>query len=152
VVLAAQNRLTQEIIGQMVGLILTIAACVIGLQWGLRGVAWGFVASSIFFTAYLYVLVYRTIRTRVVDLLRAITPAILLSTPLVAVLATVHVAAVELRSSLPALYLAIMVVSGFLTYLLALLFFPIPALRSEAARWRQTIKSAARFATRGLQG
>jgi hypothetical protein len=115
-------------------------------------VAWAFLASSIFFTTYLYVLVYRTIQTRIGDLLRAVMPAILLYTPLVAVLAIVHVATVELRSGLPAVYLGIMAVSGFLTYVLASFFFPIAALRSETARWRQTIKSAARFATRGLHG
>jgi O-antigen/teichoic acid export membrane protein len=152
VVLAAQNRLTQEIIGQIAGLIVAVTACVIGLQWGLKGVAWAFFASSIFTTAYLYVLVYRTISTRVVDLLMAITPAILLNVPLIAVLAVVHSTTLELRSGLPALYLGIMAVCGLITYVLAFLFLPIPALRSEAARWRQAIKSTVDFATRGARG
>jgi O-antigen/teichoic acid export membrane protein len=141
VLLAAQNRLTQEMVAQTAGLIFAVAACLIGLNWGLKGVAWALLASGFFSTTYAYVLVYRTIRTRVADLLRALTPALLLNTLLFVILALVHAIAADLKSGIPVLYLAIMASVGFLAYAAAFLFLPIPALRSEAGRWRERIQS-----------
>jgi O-antigen/teichoic acid export membrane protein len=138
-VLAAQNRLTQEIIGQIIGLVFAIAACLIGLNWGLEGVAWAFLASTAFSTAYNYALVYRTIPTRLLDLVRAVAPALLLSAFLFVFLGLVHHAAGGLVSAAPALYLVLMVTLGALAYLGAFLLLPIPVLRTEAARWREQI-------------
>jgi O-antigen/teichoic acid export membrane protein len=150
VVLAAQNRLTQEMVAQSAGFLFAIAACLIGIKWGLEGVAWAFLASVVFSTTYLYILVYRTLRTRVADLLRAAAPAVILNIPLCAVLAVTHFLTVDLRSTMPVLYLGIMVASGSLVYASAFLFLPIPALRAEVARWRQQIKSGLQLVSRAL--
>ena len=64
----------------------------------------------------------------------------MLNAPLVAVLALTHHLGTDLRASLPALYVAVMVVAGFLTYATAFLFLPIPALRTEAGRWQEKIR------------
>jgi hypothetical protein len=137
-------------VAQSAGFLFAIAACLIGIQWGLEGVAWAFLASVVFSTTYLYILVYRTLRTRVADLLRAAAPAVILNIPLCAVLAVTHFLTVDLRSTMPVLYLGIMVASGSLVYASAFLFLPIPALRAEVARWRQQIKSGLQLVSRAL--
>jgi hypothetical protein len=86
----------------------------------------------------------------VADLLRAAAPAAILNIPLCAVLAGTHFLIVDLRSTMPVLYLGIMVASGALMYTCAFLFLPIPALRAEAARWRQQIKSGLQLVSRAL--
>jgi O-antigen/teichoic acid export membrane protein len=137
--LAAQNRLTQEIVGQVLGLAFAIVACVIGLRWGLEGVAWGFLASTLFSTAYNYGLVYMTIPTRIADLMRAIAPAVTLSTVLFVYLGLVHYAIAEVGIASPALYLLVMSILGGVGYAVAFFLLPIPVVKSEAKRWREQI-------------
>jgi hypothetical protein len=137
-------------IGQALGLVLTVVACLVGLNWGMAGVAWALVASSIFHATYNYALAYRTIRTRLVDLLRAVAPALLLNAPLFAILAGVHHLAGDLRSSIPVLYLGIMMMSGSLAYGCTFLFLPIPTLGAEATRWREALRRGAGLIFRTL--
>ena len=139
-VLGAQNRLTQGLVGEVVSLFVALPAYFIGLRWGLDGVAWALAFCALFNTIYAYVLVYRTIPTRVVDLVRALAPVLLLDAILFAALALVHVLLVAFTILPPPLYLTVMIVAGVLTYGSAFLFIPIPALKTEAARWRQKIK------------
>jgi O-antigen/teichoic acid export membrane protein len=139
VVLMAQNRLFQEMIAQAAILFVTLSAVLIGLKWGLEGVSWSVLGSQIFATTYLYVLVYRTIPTGVMDLVRAIAPGLMLNSLLFLVLAITDLLTGNLRSTNPALYLLFMVVPGSLVYLAAFLFLPITTLQSESARWRQKI-------------
>lgn len=148
VVLDAQNRLTQEMVALVISLGVTIAACLIGLRWGLVGVAWAYLADGIFVTIYFYVLVYKTLPTRAADLLAAIAPGMFLSALIAGVLALAHFLLSDLRLAVPALYLVIMGIAGFLAYTAALLFLPVPALQLEAARWRQAIRSGLNVAYR----
>jgi O-antigen/teichoic acid export membrane protein len=141
VTLNAQNRLTAMIIGEALGLAISIILVVVGLRWGLAGVAWAVVASTFFYAAYSYTIVYRTIRTRLRDLLNAAAPALVLNTFLFLVLALAHWGSGLHPTEHPAAYLLVMAAIGGMTYALALLFFPIPALRSEADRWKQLIAS-----------
>jgi teichuronic acid exporter len=145
VLLAAQNRLNQQMIAQTASLATTIVACLIGLNWGLQGVAWAAVGTATIFTAYAYVLVYRTIPTRVEELLRAATPALMLSAILFAILAVVQISFGEARTRAPWTYLSAMVVAGSLTYACAFLFLPIPGLRAEVLRWREGIARGLSF-------
>ena len=146
----AQNRLIQEMIAQAAILVFTLGACLIGLNWGLEGVSWAVLASTVFGTSYFYILVYRVITTRIIDLVRAITPGLQLSTVLFIVLVLVDSVTGELRTSDPALYLLFMVVPGTLAYLLAFLLLPIPALSSEKARWQKKANGGLRFLYRIL--
>jgi teichuronic acid exporter len=143
VTLNAQNRLTAMIIGEALGLAISIILVVVGLRWGLAGVAWAIVASTFFYAAYSYTIVYRTIRTRIRDLLNAAAPALVLNTFLFLVLALAHWGSGLHPAKYPAGYLLAMAAIGGVTYALALLYFPIPALRSEADRWKHLIASAA---------
>jgi len=144
-VLLAQNRLTQEIIAHVVITIYAVIACFVGLHWGLEGVSWGALSTVAFCTIYFYVLVYRTIPTRVTDLFRAIYPGLLLNLLLFLVLAIIDSTSGDLKQTEPALYILLMVIPGALVYLAAFLLFPIESLKSEATRWRQKINGSLRF-------
>jgi O-antigen/teichoic acid export membrane protein len=141
VVLLAQNRLLQEMIAQVFILIFTLGACLIGLNWGLVGVAWGFLASQVFSTILLYMLVYRTLPIRIRDLLNALTPGVLLNSLLFLALVVTHFVSGDLLETGPALYLFLMAFVGGAVYLTAFLFLPIPALATETERLRQKIGS-----------
>ncbi len=134
VLLMAQNKLVQEIIAQAVILIFTLIACYIGLQWGLQGVSWAFLLSQVFTAIYFYILVYQTIPTRVKDLFKAIVPGLQLNSLLFLVLYVTDYLSGSLLTSQPALYLALMVAMGGLSYLVSFLLFNIPALQSEKTR------------------
>lgn len=139
VLLDAQNRLTQEMVALMVRLAITIAACLVGLRWGLTGVAWAILATYVFSTAYYYVLVCRAIPTRPAELLKAITPGLILNALLFCALAATHYVLGDIRVSLPLVYLLLMGLVGGIAYVAAFLFLPLPALGSEAERWRRKI-------------
>jgi teichuronic acid exporter len=141
VLLDAQNRLTQEMYALIVRLIVTIAACLIGLEWGLEGVAWAILATQIFSAVQYFILVHRTIPTRPAELLRALSPGLILNSLLFSVLAITHYALSEIQTSLPPLYLVLMTLTGALTYLVAFLFLPITAISTEAQRWRQQLNN-----------
>jgi O-antigen/teichoic acid export membrane protein len=144
VLLDAQNRLTQEMYALILRLILTLGACLIGIKWGLVGVAWGIFATHIFSAAYYYVLVLRAIPTRPAELFAAILPGLILSTLLCMTLAGVHLALDDIRISQPALYLSLMILAGPPAYLIAFLFLPIPAISDEARRWRTLLQASLR--------
>jgi O-antigen/teichoic acid export membrane protein len=140
-VLTAQNRLTQTLVVQAAALVFAIPAYLLGLTWGLEGVAWSLVACAVFNTALVYTLVSRTIATRLTELFAAITPVLLLDALLFAALAFAHLLLAHTRTDLPWFYLIVMALVGALGYTLAFLFLPIPALQTEAARWRRTINA-----------
>jgi len=149
-VLMAQNRLIQEMIAQAAILIFTISACLIGLKWGLEGVSWSVLSGQIFATIYFYFLVYRTIPTRIMELVSAIAPGLKLNSLLFLVLAIIDSLTGDLRTTDPALYLLLMAIPGSLVYLAAFLLLPIPALQSESARWRQKISGSLSFVYKRL--
>lgn len=138
-VLAAQNRLGQEMLAQSINLLVIIGACYIGLDWGLEGVAWGIVLSHALLAIHSYWLVHRTLPTRVGDLIRAAAPGLSLSTLLLVVLALSDLVLGERKTATPLLYLLVMSFCGGLFYTAAFLFIPIPALQTEATRWRQKL-------------
>lgn len=138
-VLMAQNRLTQEMIAQIAITIYAVIACFIGLRWGLEGVSWGVLTTVAFSTAYYYILVYHAIPTRAADLFRALFPGLLLNAMLFLVLVTIDSVSGDFSKTDPAFYVLLIVIPGSLVYLAAFLLLPIPALKSEAARWRQKI-------------
>jgi O-antigen/teichoic acid export membrane protein len=150
VLLMAQNRLIQEMIAQAAILVVTLGACLIGLNWGLEGVSWSVLGSQVFATTFFYILVYRTIPTRIMELVRAIAPGLKLNSLLFLVLALIDHLTGDLRMTDPALYLLLMVIPGSLVYLAAFLLLPIPALQSESARWRQKISGSLSFVYKRL--
>jgi O-antigen/teichoic acid export membrane protein len=143
--LAAQNRLGQEMLAITVNLFVVSAACIIGLQWGLEGVAWGLAASQVFGAVFLFVLAYRVLPTRITDLLRAIGPGLMLNVPLIAGLALTHFALRELLPGSRLSYLVLMTLVGTAVYTISFLFLPIPAISTEAARWRNKFSEGLRL-------
>lgn len=142
VLLDAQNRLTQEMYALLIQLVITIAACLFGLRWGMVGVAWALLLSYILSTAYYYALVYRAIPTRSTELIKAVVPGLTLNALLFLALAVTDYLLGGVRTSLPSLYLVVMILTGGLAYLTAFLFLPIPAISSEVERWRRKIDAS----------
>lgn len=142
VLLDAQNRLTQEMVALIIRLLVVTIACVIGLRWGVEGVAWGIVFSHLFSASSMYYLAYRTIPTRIMDLLNAITPGLVLNTLLFGFLAAVHFSIADLKETTPAIYLVLMAISGAAFYGTIFLLIPITSIRDEAERWRQKLTSS----------
>jgi O-antigen/teichoic acid export membrane protein len=150
VLLMAQNRLIQEMIAQAAILVFTLSACLIGLNWGLVGVSWSVLVSQIFATGCLYTLAYRTVPTRITELLGAIAPGLTLNSLLFMALTLTDYLIGELRTTDPAIYLLLMVVAGALLYLAVFLLLPIEALQSESARWRQKISGGLNIVYKSL--
>ena len=141
--LDAQNKLSQESVVLILRLAVVIAACLVGLNWGLTGVAWGVMFGNIFGACCLYYLVYRTLHTRLRELFEALAPGLLLGSFLFAALALVHISLGESKSNAPILYLLIMTVAGVTMYAGVFLLIPIPTLRSESVRWRGQLRNLA---------
>lgn len=137
--LDAQNRLTQETVVLIARLTVVTVACVIGLNWGLEGVAWGIVFSYLFSAFSMYYLVYRTIQTRVTDLLNAIAPGLMLNTLLFCFFTLFHMVLTAYGMTAPTIYLALMVITGAIFYGAAFLFMPLPTIRNETKRWREKL-------------
>lgn len=134
--LHAHDRLNKELLVQSTVLVASIPACLIGLRWGLAGVAWSLVLIQISAVAGFYYLTYNTIPMRLNDLLVAIRPALILNAILVAALTVVHWLAGDLRSSAPIAYVVAMSGIGAAVYGGAFLFLPIRALDAEVGRWK----------------
>lgn len=139
VVLAAQNKLRRESVALFVNLLVTIGACLIGLNWGLRGVALGIVLSNAELAIHFYLLVRGILPTRLADLYRAVAPGVALSALLFGVLSVVHLSLDGLEHEAPLLYLVAMSIVGGVSYAAAFLYLPTPALETEAAKWRQLL-------------
>jgi O-antigen/teichoic acid export membrane protein len=150
VVLMAQNRLTQEMVAQAVILVVAVSACIIGLNWGLVGVSWGILATQVFQTIYYYVLVYRTIPTRLSDLMKAVAPGLALNGILYLVLVIVDSMAHALKTTNPGAYILVMTIPGLVAYSAAFLLIPIPSLKTEVVRWRQKINGGLAFVYRSF--
>jgi teichuronic acid exporter len=141
-VLASQNRLKQELWAQSINFPVMIAACIIGMNWGLKGVAWGVLISQLLQAIYFYILILRTLPTRLQDLITAMFPGTILSTLMFAVLAIAHVLLGAIKCGSTPLYLTAMLTIGGLCYASTFLLIPIPALKSEADRWRLQLRIA----------
>ena len=135
--LEAQSRVPREIVAEAIALVWGVVACYVGLRWGLVGVAWAIVSMHVIHTVAMYRAVRKTIPTQLSDLVRALAPALLLTSLLFFVLAALHWQIAYLRPSAPLLYLTAMTCVGGFAYLCALIVLPIPSIESEAVRWRR---------------
>jgi len=139
-VIAAQNRLGAELRIQIGYGIMLTAGCLASVNWGMRGIAWTVVVLMGYQAGRLYFLACHLLEAQAVHLFAALRPALLLNALLFATLALVHFALVEIQLQLHSVsYLLFMTFSGVLIYALGFLFLPIPALASEAQRWKSLI-------------
>lgn len=136
-VLAANNWLGRELVVQVATTALVAAACIGGLRWGLNGVACGLLIAWAYSTLHLLVLCNRCIGARMPDVIRSLGPAVALAAAMNFALFVVDglfVAAMNGAHSTT--YLFVMTFVGILVYSSCFLLVPIPAIASEAARWR----------------
>jgi O-antigen/teichoic acid export membrane protein len=138
--LAAQDRLIKEMVALSVNLFVMIGACLIGLTWGLNGVAWGIVFTQALLSAHLYWLAQQTLKTNLRDLFRAAAPGLSLSIILFCFLAAVDYLTKGPHAASHIQYLLLMTVCGGLFYAAAFLMVPFAGLHDEAMRWRNSIK------------
>jgi O-antigen/teichoic acid export membrane protein len=138
--------LRQEIVVSVISLFVGAAGCVVGLRWGLVGVAWSVVLSQALSFVLMYAFAYRTISTRLSELGQALAPALILSALLCLALAALHWFIADLAQRSPFAYLALVGAVGGAVYGGAFLFLPMRALEGEAARWRARLSAAGRKA------
>jgi teichuronic acid exporter len=137
VLLAVRNRLGKEMIATAINIPIMIGGSIIGLRWGLQGVAWSLVLAQAVLAAQFYALTLKALPTRPEDLLRAVGPGLLLGAMLFAFLAVIDYLIGRQLERIPAIYVLVMSVLASLFYGGAFLMVPLRALDSEAARWRK---------------
>jgi teichuronic acid exporter len=141
-VLAAQNWLGREVFVHLLQTALFAASCIIGLHWGLSGVAWGILASEGVSVLFIAFLVKRCLRSSFTKLVESLAPGLLLNALLCGTLLLADFVLPSGLSKLwPFLYILIMSALGAIVYLSAFLFVPIPALASESKLWRNKIRA-----------
>jgi teichuronic acid exporter len=145
-VLAARNWLGREIFVHLTQTALLAASCIIGIRWGLTGVAWGILLSELLSVLFIAFLVTRCLKSTFAQLGASLVPGVLLNLVLCGALLIVNfLLPHDFREMRPFSYMLTMFASGALTYVSAFLFLPIPALASESARW----KGKLRYSTKG---
>lgn len=146
-VLAARNWLDRELAVQITTVIVTVLAIVIGLPYGIDGVAWAIVCTAAFIGLYQYGLVVKCLGAKFAGYPRALVPALVLNSLLAATLfATDHLLPQTLRSN-DYSYLALMGLAGGVVYLAGFLYLPFAALHTEQQRWKRKLRLAAEPAT-----
>lgn len=141
VLLTAQNRMAAQIYGKVLNMVGVALACVIGLDWGLTGVAWGVAATQLVSTLYLLFFVLRTIPASVGDLIRALKPGISMNFALLLGLWMVDglLRATATDAALP--YLLVMSASAVAGYLVLLLNQHFDGLHRETEILRAKLRA-----------
>ena len=140
-VIAARNWLGRELFVHLMQAVLLAASCVIGIRWGLVGVAWGVLISECLSVLFIASLAVRCLKTSFGQLVTSLSPALLLNVLLVGLLLIVHLLLPSDFSEIrPFLYMLIMSATGGLLYALAFLYLPIRALANESARWKSRLR------------
>ena len=148
--LDAQNLLWQEMVVLVGRLVVVTTACIVGLRWGLEGVAWGVLIAHIFAAVAVYYLVYRALPTRVNDLVKAITPGVVLNSMLFLFLAVCDFSLRYLGVTSQAVYLMLLTIFGAGFYGVVFLLMPIASMQGEQERWMKKINGGVRLAYRGI--
>lgn len=133
--LAAQNRLGQELVVQINSLILNSIACVIGFRWGLMGIAWGLLIARLYSFSHNLWLVRKCIPIGSRDLLSIIKPGAILGGLLIFSLILINLVFQNLhieRNGL--LYILVSLGVGGITYTIAFLVLPLADIKNEKER------------------
>jgi teichuronic acid exporter len=140
-VIAAQRRVGKQIVILLETIALTGLGTVIGIRWGIEGVAFGILFTTVYTMVRMSGLAHRCVNAGLADLLLALSPALKLNGILcLALFAADRAFFGGLASTRPALYLLGMGALGGLAYILGFLFLPIGALEQDAARWKSKLK------------
>lgn len=139
-VLAARGWLGREMIAQIIQVALTTVAILIGISYGLTGVAVGIVVSSFYMSIHMFWLARQSLSAQWTDLARAFFPAILLNCILTVTLFLAEWLIPAQFKATDALYILTMAMVGGSVYAACFLYLPIPALSAEASRWKIKLK------------
>lgn len=143
-VLAARNWLDRELAVQIATLVVALLTVVIGLPYGIDGVAWAVVSTAAFSGLYQYWLVMKCLGAKPSGYLRALVPAAVLNAVLAASLfMTDRILPLALRSD-DYSYLALMGTTGVLVYLACFLYLPFDTLQAEQQRWKKKLRLTTR--------
>lgn len=141
-VLAARNWLGKELIAQFIVIAVATMAILVGLTYGMNGVAAGMVVARLYMSIHMFVLAKLSLKARWIDLATAFMPAALLNSILLGTLWLVDRFIPPSLQSVDALYVLLMATIGGLIYTLCFLYLPIPALVAETTRWKIKLKLA----------
>ena len=137
---AARNRLTEEIWLQLQSWVLFIVLGLIGSQFGVVGIAWAVVLATYYIAIRLSLLALDSIGSRPLELLRAFIPTLRLCGVEVAALLIMYLLLSSMSIRLPLLlHCAAFSFTGFAVYAAMFLFYPDRQLVAEANRWRSLI-------------
>lgn len=139
-VLAAFAWLHKEVVSQTATLIVTCIAILIGLKFGIEGVAWGLAGAAMFSAGFMYRLASRCLGARWSDFPIALIPAAALNLMLALLLLIVDTLLPDGFRAQNLVYVASLSTAGGIAYGLGFLFMPIPALASEQQRWRSKLR------------
>ncbi|WP_018077012.1 lipopolysaccharide biosynthesis protein [Thiobacillus denitrificans] len=141
-VLAARNGLGKELVAQVIMIFIAGAAIIIGLPYGMQGVAAGLAIALLYMSTHMFWLAQQSLQARWADLAHAFMPALLLNVILAAALWLLDQLIPPSVQAIDALYVLLMSSTGALVYALAFLYLPIPALAAETNRWKIKLKLA----------
>lgn len=139
-VLAARNWLDREVLVQVSTLIVTVLAILIGLSYGIAGVAFAIAGAAVFSGFYNLWLALTCLEAHWTDYGRALTPAVLLNTLLAGVLYTTNAILPDSLRGNDYAYMLTMASIGGGTYALAFLYFPFNTLQPEQERWKSALR------------
>lgn len=139
-VLAARNWLDREVPVQMATLVITCLNVLIGVSYGIEGVAFGIVGASIYSALHMHWLALRCLKARWMDFFQALIPAAILNSILAFALFLVNYALPSSLHTNDLLYVGLMGGAGGLVYVLCFLYLPIAALFSEQQRWKVKLR------------
>ena len=135
-VLAARNWLNRELVTQISAIILTALAVLIGLAYGIRGVAWAIFSVSIYSAFYMLWLALSCLKAHWIDILRALAPAAILNLLLAGSLYLTDAIIPEQIQANVYFYLVTLSVVGVLVYASSFLYLPFTSLATEQQRWK----------------
>lgn len=139
---AAHNRLGREILIQLETWGLLLLGVLVGLEWGLAGVAVGVLPAFVHNAARMLALARRILGFGWSALFRALLPVLRLNALMLAALAATHwLLALSGLAAIAPLYLLVMVASGILAYGGVFLLRPPGGLAEESERWHGYIRS-----------
>jgi O-antigen/teichoic acid export membrane protein len=142
-VLNARNWLGHELIVQVSTLAYTIVAVLVGLNYGIDGVAWAIVSSAAFSGLWQYWLAVRCLGAKLSGYPRALVPAVVLNMLLAIALYLLNSALPQSITSNDLAYLAAMGIFGGFVYLSCFLYLPFATLQTEQQRWKIKLRLAA---------
>ena len=143
--IAAQNRLGEELRIQLECLVLIAVGCIIGARWGIVGVSWAMLLSFFYHCLRMVSIANRCIDGKYSEIWSALQPSVILNGILIlALLLADSLLPNNFAVAYPLYYLLLMAGIGGLSYSAAFLYMPVKGLESEVCRWKDRLGLTAR--------